>query len=287
MRPTDENQSTSMRPNLMSPRRPSSSGEDSILAMLEREPARKRGGVPSVIRLACYGAGAGLALVLTGALVWLAANNEGLRPEVQEMVLADAGQAPQLHPAPAGNGTAPALPETGALVRQVAMAPVSAAPQPRPASAAVIVDQPPAESVPPLRLLKPAPEQAMPEQAAAAVRVPVPAPAAAPPARPVARTTPPPRPAAVAAEARPAARPAAPAAKPRTALAARNAVRPVQPKVQRSGGAARNPDGAVDADVALISAVIVHANGHAPEGSQMTELLCPNDSCQARPARQQ
>ena len=43
MRPPDENQSPSMRPNLMSPRRLSTSGEDSILAMLEREPARKRG----------------------------------------------------------------------------------------------------------------------------------------------------------------------------------------------------------------------------------------------------
>ena len=61
--------------------------------------------------------------------------------------------------------------------------------------------------------------------------------------------------------------------------------RAAPPKAQRPATAAR-ADAPVDPDVALISAVIVHANGHAPEGSPMTELLCPNDACQARPNRQ-
>ncbi|MEW6761964.1 MAG: hypothetical protein AB1437_14180, partial [Pseudomonadota bacterium] len=72
----------------------------------------------------------------------------------------------------------------------------------------------------------------------------------------------------------------------RPATVARNAVRPAQAKAQRVAAPARAAEAPVDPDVALISAVIVHANGHAPEGSQMTELLCPNDSCQARPNRQ-
>jgi hypothetical protein len=75
------------------------------------------------------------------------------------------------------------------------------------------------------------------------------------------------------------------AAKPKPVLVAKGATRPTPPKAQR-GAAPAKPDAAVDADVALISAVIVHANGHAPEGSQMTELLCPNGACQSRPASQ-
>lgn len=268
MRPTDENQSASMRPNLMSPRRTSTSGEDSILAMLEREPARKRRSGTSSVQLAWYGAGATLALALTGALVWMAANNDGLKPEVQEMVLADTGNAPQR------SATAPSdSPMGAATILQVAMAP--AAPETQPAGAAVIVDQaPPAEAVPPLRLLKPAPDKPVVEKstppARAATSAPVPA--AVAPARPVARTASPPRQAA-----------AAPA-KPKPVMVAKSAVKPAQAKAQRGVNPAR--EAPVDADVALISAVIVHANGHAPEGSQMTELLCPNNACQSRPPSQ-
>ncbi len=270
MRPTDENQSTSMRPNLMSPRRATISGEDSILAMLEREPARKRLPGKSSGRLVWFGASATLALALTGALVWMAANNDGLRPEVQEMVLAEAENAPQRATAAASDSRAGA-----ATILQVAMAPAAAAPETPPTGAAVIVDQaPPAESVPPLRLLKPAPEKAAAEKATPPVRATTAAPAAAAAARPVAKTSPLARLAAVA------------PAKPKPVMVAKNAGKAVQPRAQRGVNPARTSDAPVDADVALISAVIVHANGHAPENSQMTELLCPNESCQARPARQ-
>ncbi|MCC2972455.1 hypothetical protein [Massilia sp. IC2-476] len=247
-----------MRPNLMSPRR-STSGEDSILAMLEREPARKRGArTSSGPRLVWYGASALLALSLTGALVWLAANNDGRRPDVQDAVLAEAVKSSDL-PAP----NAPAL-------LQVAMAP----PEVRPPQAAVIVDQAPAsDAVPPLRLLKPAQDKTAP------VRVPVPA-ATSP--QGAARSAPAPRPAVVA----PVEAKAAPAPRPKPVLAAKSAPKPAAPKAPRSAPPAKPGEPAVDADVALISAVIVHANGHAPQNSQMTELLCPNDNCQARPPRQ-
>ncbi len=275
MRPTDENQSMSMRPNLMSPRRAATSGEDSILAMLEREPARKRGKPASGARLAWYGAGASLAVALTGALVWLAANNDGPRLEAPETVLLEARHT---QGGPAAPADTPALPAAGAVLRQVAMAPVPDTPTPRPAQSAVIVDQASSEAPPPLRLLRPAAE-------AAPVRVPVPA-AAAPAPRP-ARSVAPPRPFATApAEAEALVRPAPLPAKPKPVMVAKGAVRPASPRAQRGATPARAADGPVDADVALISAVIVHANGHAPKDSQMTELLCPNDNCQARPPRQ-
>jgi len=274
-----------MRPNLMSPRRTATSGEDSILAMLEREPARKRKAGTSGIRLAWYGASAMLALALTGTLIWMAANNDGLRPEVQESVLAEAEQAPRRSAPTQGDSPAGA-----ATILQVAMAPAAAAPDTQPAGAALIVDQaPPAEAVPPLRLLKSAPEKpaaatSMPPAARATAVSPVPA---AVPPRSVAKTSPPARPAApAAAETRPVPRPAAAPAKARQVVVAKSAVKPAPAKAQRGVNPARSPDAPVDADVALISAVIVHANGHAPEGSQMTELLCPNNACQSRPPSQ-
>lgn len=233
MRPTDENQAASMRPNLMSPKRERTSGEDSILAMLERDPTRRRGaaGGRSGLRLACYGIGAVVAIGLTGTLVWLAAGNDGLHPAVERGMIAASSQATP-HPGNVAQTPAPAL-------VQVALA-TGAAPAARPGNTAVIVDQQP-DGVPPLRLLKPAP--ATPERTPAV--------------------------------------PTKPQAKARPAAVARNAARPAPPRAQRPAAAAR-ADAAVDPDVALISAVIVHANGHAPENSQMTELLCPNDACQNR-----
>lgn len=284
MRPTDENQGASMRPNLMSPKRGNSgtSGEDSILAMLERDPARKRVGAKGLsgARLAWYGSSAVVAIALTGTLVWLAAGNDGRQPDRGQELLAEAGQPTQRAAPP----PTPAIPAPAVV--QVALA--ADAPQPaRPPSAAVIVDQQPAEAAPPpLRLLKPAPAAPLPKPQAAAPARPAAKPAtSAAPAVPAA----PPAQAAVTRTATPAVRPAAASAvRPRPATVARNTVRPSAAKGQRGAQPARTADGPVDPDVALISAVIVHANGHAPEGSQMTELLCPKESCQpkGRPAQQ-
>ncbi len=285
MRPTDENQSPSMRPNLMSPRR--TSGEDSILAMLERDPMRKRGtATASGGRLAWYGASGAVAIALTGMLVWLAAGNDGVNLDASGLPLDQPAVASAARPAAAGGHGDPAsaaLPEPAPALRQVAMATTTAPPVPRPASqsgsAAVIVDQEPAQDVPPMRLLKPAPAK---PAALPPVRVPVPGTAP----RPVARTPAPKTSALASGEPRQSARPAAPPARPRPVAAARNAVRPAQAKAPRPASTAKGADGHVDADVALISAVIVHANGHAPEGSQMTELLCPNNACKAKPENQ-
>jgi hypothetical protein len=262
VRPTDENQAPSMRPNLMSPKRERTSGEDSILAMLERDPLRKRGtqGAAARLRTACYGAGAVVVLALTGTLVWLAAGNDGLHPEVERGVLAGSNGARQ-----AGRDVAPPAPvvqvalAANAPPAASAAAAASAAPAAsaaRSGTAAVIVDQR-QDGLPPLRMLKPAPHppERTPAPKPAARAAPAPAPAAAPPARP--------RPQAI----------------------ARTAVRPPL-KGPRGAAPARPAEAPVDPDVALISAVIVHANGHAPKDSQMTELLCPNDSCQARPKDQ-
>ncbi|QNA88751.1 hypothetical protein G4G28_10035 [Massilia sp. Dwa41.01b] len=81
MRPTDENQAASTRPNLMSSRR--SAGEDNILAMLERDSARRNGTRVSSARLAWYGAAAALTGILAGGVAWLAYDNHQTVRELQ------------------------------------------------------------------------------------------------------------------------------------------------------------------------------------------------------------
>lgn len=66
MRPTDENQAGSRRPNLMSSSR-RSGGEIDILAMLDRQSGKPR----TRRKLAWIGAGALLACALAGGLAWL------------------------------------------------------------------------------------------------------------------------------------------------------------------------------------------------------------------------
>ena len=202
MRPSDENQDNRMhahmRPNLMSsPRR--GGHEDSILAKLEREPAR-RAGAGHGTRLAWYGTAVAVALGLTATLAWLAA---GVGPAPLEMAVRDA-PATIAEPAPA--------PVERALIVDAAPEPPAPAPAP----------------IPPLRLLEPA--AATPIVARAA-----------PPRRPEPRAAAP-------------ARPRAQAARP----APRQAARPA-----RTVNPARAGEAQDDSDVALISAVIYHANGHA------------------------
>lgn len=128
MQPTDENQPEPMRPNLMAVRRTGTRGEDSILAMLERERDGERGVGVAHPRLARYGAGATLALALAATLAWMAADRQGKR----------AGRPDLAEAAPAQLRQVPAMPPL------------------RPAGAA-IVDQPlHDDGAPPLRLLKPA-----------------------------------------------------------------------------------------------------------------------------------
>ncbi|MDY0977657.1 hypothetical protein SOM61_22070 [Massilia sp. CFBP9012] len=210
MRPSDENQDNRMhahmRPNLMSSSR-RGGREDSILAKLEREPAR-RAGTGNGGRLAWYGAAVTVAVGLTATLAWLAA---GAGPAPLEVARPEAAPAPiaEMAPAPV---------ETAVIV--------DAAPAPEPVLAAA-----PAP-VPPLRLLEPATVPAAPPKAA-----PAPVKAAPLPRRPEARAAAPTRP---------------------RAQASRQATRPV-----RTVNPARTGESQDDSDVALISAVIYHANGHA------------------------
>lgn len=249
MRPTDENQGAFTRPNLMSPSH--RAGEDSILAKLERDPAR-RGGKPGRGRMAWYGAGLVVAAGLTATLVWLAADNGKPAP-----LLAQASRAPV--PVPA---QAPAPP----LVTTVA--------PPHPSTAALIVDPP--SDPPPLRLLEPAPKAAEP------VRVPVHVPArvAAASSKPVAAAKA--APVRTQAMAKPEPRPGAAQAKAKQA-AAKPAARPPA-RVARAPQPARQPE-QVDSDVALISAVIVYGSGHPEARREEAPDACADDSCRSRPPR--
>ena len=92
MRPTDENQAASTRPNLMSSRR--GAGEDNILAMLERDSARRPGARMSGVRLAWYGAAAALAGILAGGVAWLAYDNHKTAQDLQARHDAASGAAP-------------------------------------------------------------------------------------------------------------------------------------------------------------------------------------------------
>lgn len=129
--------------------------------------------------------------------------------------------------------------------------PVAVPPQPLPQqdNAAVIVDAPPA-----------------------AVPAPAPAPPASAPLRmlePATRPDPP-------RTARASTSRAAPPSKARPAA--------TKPAPRQAPRPARAGETAVDSDVALISAVIYHANGHAAS-QEGDSAACADESCRARPAR--
>ena len=275
MRPSDENQAASshdhLRPNLMSSSR-RSGHEDSILAKLEREPARReRGRIGK--RLAWYGGAALAAVSLTAVLAWLAA---GSGPQALEVAHANRSR-----PAPIGDALTAAAPTTHEIL------------QPLPLSdnnSALIVDTAPAQesaqasaqasvqashpahtpapaTPPPLRMLDAAAARPPPAGVTAALT------AAAAPARAAAASV---------RAAREGARPALPRARPAPArVAARQATRPA-----RAGNASRSGE-QDDSDVALISAVIYHANGHAVgQGDGQNTSSCADEACRALPARQ-
>ena len=243
MRPPDENQDKRMhahpRPNLMSSARRGGI-EDSILAKLEREPARRGGG--NGLRLAWYGTAGALAVTLTAVLAWLAS---GTGPAPQELARLETPSRP---------------------VAQARVTPPAPAPASEPIRAAVIVDSPSefvpvtaAAPPPPLRLLEPAAARPapLPAESASATRT------VAPPRRFEARTTPP-------------TRARAPASRPAVRQGARQA-RTVNPA---------RPDTHDDSDVALISAVIFHANGHAaPEDGEPAAVPCADEACRTRQPR--
>ena len=247
MRSSDEHQANPtqphLRPDLMSSAR-HGGNEDSILARLEREPARRAASGGTGVRVAWYGGAVLVALGLTGALAWLAARQDSPH-RVEPAHAAMAGRAIV--------ADEPAAPLAAAIVVDAApaLAPVAApVPTPAPVVSTAHVLQPP---VPPLRLLRPAD----------GVRVPVkPTRTAAAPERSAAKSV-------------------VPAQAP---LQARANV-PSQPaRPAKHAGPARATE-TPDSDVALISAVIYHANGHALPDPEMNPDRCAGEACRPRPTR--
>ena len=267
MRPSDENQAASTRPNLMSSRR--GAGEENILAMLERDSARRSGARMSSSRLAWYCAAAAFAGILVGAVAWLAYDNRdtagALQVQVQAERVAEEEVAAQPAPESPHPHTSAAAPEAPA--------------------AALIVDQPPA-APPPLVMLAPdgaakarpaAPaKETAPVQASTA---PLP-PKAAPPleAKPPKTDRQPVL--AKADKADKAGKPAARVAKAqrpaaaKAAAGARGRVKPLSPAPAEPG---------VDTDVALISAIIAHSERHRGERAQPAP--CSGPTCPPPPSR--
>lgn len=266
MRPSDENQAASshdhLRPNLMSSSR-RSGHEDSILAKLEREPARRERG-PIGKRLAWYGGAALAAVSLTAVLAWLAA---GSGPQALEVAHANRSR-----PAPIGDALTAGAPTTQEILQPLPLSDnnsaliVDTAPARASAQASHLAHTP-APATPPLRMLDAAAARPPPTGVTAALT------AAAAPARAAAASVP---------AAKAGARPALPRARPAPArVAARQATRPA-----RAGNASRSGEHD-DSDVALISAVIYHANGHAVgQGDGQNTSSCADEACRARPARQ-
>ena len=258
MRPTDENQAASTRPNLMSSRR--GAGEDNILAMLERDSARRPGTRMSGLRLASYGAAAALAGILAGGVAWLAYDNHQTAQELQARHDAASEAAPTLlaeaalPPHPPSPGPAPAVeaPRTAVIVDE-------AAPRPEaPAAAAV----PPLVMLPPQEVKGAQPTPPAPRPVPASVPPPAVKAEAPPPApRAAKKTEKAPTPAGRAVK--PAPSRTAPAAKARLVVAA------------RARKAVQKAEAAVDTDVALISAIIAQAERHRGEREALTSCGTP------------
>jgi hypothetical protein len=292
VRPTDENQAGSTRPNLMSSRR--GAGEENILAMLERDSARRTGPRMSGVRMASYGAAAALAGILAGGVAWLAYDNHQGMPELQahhEVVnepvpapLPDAVLPPQAPPAVAAANPAD-VPHAAVIVDEAAR------------KRDTVVASAPASTIPPLVMLpphelngaKPAPTAARAAQDTppakaekteqAPVQKPVPVQAQAPvqkqiqkPAQVQARSSP-------EKKADKAQKPASRSARPATAPARGKATPKVaakgKPDPARNRKAAPNAEPAVDSDVALISAIIQHAERHRGERAVATPPAVP------------
>ncbi|KQQ89185.1 hypothetical protein [Massilia sp. Leaf139] len=264
-------------------------GEENILAMLERDSARRPGSRMSGVRLASYGAAAALVGILAGGVAWLAYDNHRTAAELQFQHDLANNAAPQ----PATEAALPPAPPPAAVT-----APAIEAPRPavvvdesaRPRDATVASAPPPLVMLPQHELAgtkapTPAPAPRAPQESA-----PQPAPeVSAPPAQEAApRTVQEAKPAKPAKAQAPAvaARPTAEKKKvektakstkpaPTRAKATAKATAKTTAKATaktKSDAAARQrktaaatTEPAVDSDVALISAIIQHSDRHRGE----------------------
>jgi outer membrane biosynthesis protein TonB len=268
-------------------------GEDNILAMLERDSARRSGTRASNLRLACYGAAAALAGILVGGVAWLAYDNHKTAEQLQTghdtlvavpPVVSSADALPQ--PAPPMLTAPPPAPATAPAL--------AAAPDAQEPRAAVIVDEPAPptrtadSALPPLVMLPP---QETASARAAATPAPRPAKKPANHAAETAGTTPA-RSRAAPAAAR-ADRKADTKAVKNADKAQRTAARPAKPAPQRSAArtAAATPrqrkaaaaPAQVDNDVALISAIISQSERH--RGEREAPAACTGAKCPPKPAQ--
>lgn len=180
MRPTDENQHGSTRPNLMSASRPGG-GEDNILAMLERDAGRGGASQFSSHPRKGWYAGAGLlVMAMVGALGWLAWENANKVPEVTvettlvlpsgETSLGAAHDAPPAPVAALAEGSAhlhAAVSVSPAAAPAYDAPPVPADPAPAQTAGAAIVDSPAPTAEAPVMLAQAAasaPEQVQPSR---------------------------------------------------------------------------------------------------------------------------
>lgn len=247
MRPPDENQHGSTRPNLLSGARRHVGDDDNILERLERDSARHASGNRS--RAAWYAASASLMLLLIVVLAWMAYQNTNT---VQAIPMRRAPAA-----SGAATGTVPAdpgkrlVPDPAPVPQRPASPPVLPPAAREPVTPAPLRDAPtiaapdrPAGVVPPLVLLQS--HEAAPDKPSVSAKAPEPAaPASAAPVKSVARAS-------------------APALQ--SPANSRAGARPVVSTRQRKAGSATlSAESLVDTDVALLSAIIIHDISHAEE----------------------
>ena len=233
MSPPDENQTASMRRPFMSPGRRPASGDDNILARLERDAKRGRPGMRWKRSWIAWCSVASLAIIgLIGVLASLARENVELHAP---MAAAERRAAPErdMSVASVNAGFAPL--------------PTVAAPPKQPAKVVDTRSVTKTDDVarPALVMLRPEAAPAKPAVAPAPVRAPAPR----------------------------AARSKTVAARP-AAIAPRKTVVATATRPKKAVAAAAAAEPAVDSDVALLSAIILHASRHAGERAQLEAARC-------------
>ena len=236
MRPSDEDQSSSRRPNLMSSTR-RTANEINILAMLDRHeaaglPRRILRGLQRMPAAAWYGAAGVLVCALVGLLAWLARDSHS-------SASVDSALAGAVDPRPAAViGAAPPAPVPVPVSLAEPEPPAGAAPDTPPGAGATVVDVAPAPGA------EPPPVHPLPQQHAG-------------------RITPhevPRDPQGLATHAAAGkSAPHAAAGKP-AAAGARAAPARAEPRNRRPAALPKSVTEPVDTDVALISAIIQHAS---------------------------
>ena len=136
MRPSDENQHGTTRPNLMSSSRRGGNSDDSILARMD-----KARGLSARARTAWLAAAGGLIAVLIATVAWLAHTSmttphplpiDGVAATLPPLVMLPRTPVAAAAPPPAVR--MPARMPAPVPVRVIALAPHAAAPQPKPAA---------------------------------------------------------------------------------------------------------------------------------------------------------